>query len=172
MSEKLEVAFTNCTELVRVTAVGIIDTVELPTVTEGVMSKDEILPIEGEGVSLKNGLIPEPKSSGVGVGVMLSDWTEVKTIEDDDRLGVLTNDVASILDVNELFCSATELVVGIMSTVVFTVVTEGLIKTDETELLTATGVSLKNGVIPEPDPISSGVGVGVTIMNDVVLITD
>ncbi len=57
MSEKLEVTFTNCTELVRVTAVGMIDTVELV--------------MEGEGVSLKNELIPEPKSSGVGVGVVI-----------------------------------------------------------------------------------------------------
>ncbi len=41
------------------------------TVTEGVANIEETLPTEGEGVSLKNGLIPEPepKSSGVGVGL-------------------------------------------------------------------------------------------------------
>ncbi len=53
------------------TAVRVIDTVELPTFTEGVANIEETLPTEGEGVSLKNELIPELTLSGVGVGLAL-----------------------------------------------------------------------------------------------------
>ncbi len=93
------------------TAVGVIDTVELPTFTEGVANIEETLPTEGEGVSLKNGVIPELTLSGVGVGVILTDdWmgvevtgNNVTTVEVGVIMGVVTNDVAPMKDVTELF---------------------------------------------------------------------
>ena len=97
----LEVAFNGSTELVEVMeGVGVSSTVKLLMVSEDVIENVDIFTKEliGTGVSLKNGLIPDPTSSDVEVGVAVI--KDVNIVEGDGVICPIELVVSSVtLDV-------------------------------------------------------------------------